>query len=170
MFAGQIVFLPRVSIPTPVEVDNLMLVRRQAKLLVITLVCLLAGAAGCGGNALGLVEVNGTVTLDGTPLSDADVIFQPVDGRPSIGRTDSDGYYELNYMDDKQGALPGTHQVRITTYIERDLDHSDPAIQEGRPERLSAIYNRQTTLSADLKPDQSNTVDFALQSAAGKSK
>jgi hypothetical protein len=170
MFAGQIVFLPRVSIPTPVEVDNLMLVRRQAKLLVITLVCLLAGAAGCGGNALGLVEVNGTVTLDGTPLSDADVIFQPVDGRPSIGRTDSDGYYELNYMDDKQGALPGTHQVRITTYIERDLDHSDPAIQEGRPERLPAIYNRQTTLSADLKPDQSNTVDFALQSAAGKSK
>ena len=152
------------------EVVRLMFARPQSSWVLIIFGCVLPTVVGCGGDALGLVEVTGTVTLDGGPLADADVIFQPADGRPSIGRTDAEGHYDLNYMEGKQGALPGTHQVRITTFVERDPDHADPIVQAGRPERLPAIYNRQTTLTAELKPDQSNTIDFALETAAVKSK
>jgi hypothetical protein len=121
---------------------------------------------GCGSDLLELVEVTGTVTLDGKPLPDAEVIFQPADGRPSSGRTDTEGRYTLQYMDDKSGALPGMHSVRVSTYIERDQDHWDPSVQAGRKEMLPQTYNSRTTLTADLKPHESNVVDFSLNSTS----
>ncbi len=64
--------------------------------------CLLIAAclAGCGGDGLQLVQVNGTVTLDGQPLVGAAVIFHPDGGRPSVGETDSEGRYSLKYTVD----------------------------------------------------------------------
>jgi hypothetical protein len=69
-------------------------------------------------------------------------------------------------MDDKSGALPGKHTVRVSTYIERDQDHWDPSVQAGRKEMLPPTYNSRTTLTAELKPHESNVVDFSLNSTS----
>jgi len=72
--------------------------------------------AGCGGN--GLVTVTGKVTLDGQPLSDATVIFVPVEGANKTttpgGRTDESGVFYLMTREPNDGAMPGEYNVTIT--------------------------------------------------------
>ena len=118
---------------------------------------------GCS-DSVELVYVEGTVTLDSQPVPDAEVTFQPQDGRPSSATTDSEGHYVLHYLPERAGALPGTHRVVISTYVEADLDSPNPIIQEGRAEAIPECYNTSTTLTAELKPGQSDTLDFALHS------
>ena len=121
----------------------------------------LAAVTGCGGGStpdVGLVI--GTVTMDGKPLENAAVIFSPPNGRPSMGLTDSNGKYELNYIRDTKGAVPGTHQVRITTQPEsRPDDYTGPEFKETIP----AKYNTDTTLDAEVKAGE-NTFNFELES------
>jgi hypothetical protein len=78
--------------------------------------------AGCGGGSgPKYVKVSGTVTLDGKPLADAIVQFAPKGskdnqnpGKTSSGYTDANGHYVLKIAnEDKEGALVGTHVVRI---------------------------------------------------------
>lgn len=68
--------------------------------------------AGCGsGRSLVLVE--GQVTLDGKPLSDASVMFLPTEKGPSAyGVTNSDGHFKLTTVNDA-GAMRGSYQVAI---------------------------------------------------------
>src|SRR5262245_45159556 len=82
--------------------------------LVLRFSCLLALAsvAGCGGPEHPPVgRVTGTITLDGQPLGDATVMFQPPDGRPAQGTTDKSGKYSLTYLDGVPGAKVGTNTV-----------------------------------------------------------
>jgi hypothetical protein len=116
------------------------------------LVCL-----GCGGGDVGYVE--GTVTMDGAPLPDAIVTFQPEGGRPSSGRTDENGYYELIYTRGKKGAIPGKHTVTISTLQEGDPDAGGESV----PEKVPAKYNTDTELTADVKAGR-NDFDFDLSS------
>ena len=115
---------------------------------------------GCGGGPT-LGEVEGTVTLDGAPLPHAKVEFQPAAGAPSVGETDAAGKYKLMYSPDNDGALPGTHTVRITTY----RANPEPGSTEVTPERVPTIYNSETTLTKTVeKGDQ--TIDFTLTTPA----
>ncbi len=127
---------------------------------------LFAGLAqGCGGaREVGLVTVEGVVTLNGLPLPDANVVFRPAKGRPSIGRTDGEGRYQLAFIEGRQGALPGQHKVSISTFVEPNSDSSDPLLQKGRPEQVPANYNTRTTLVADLSSDGNVVQDFTLES------
>jgi len=126
------------------------------------LLLLALSVTGCGGG-LGLGTVEGTVTLDGRPLHDAQVIFHPVDGgRPSVGRTDVDGHFELTYIEGTPGALPGEHKVIITSYIEADPDSSDSLIQTGRAEDVPSKYNKETTLTSEVTRGGSEVVTFDL--------
>lgn len=127
------------------------------------LLFMIASTVGCG-DSVELVYVEGTVTLDSQPIPDAEVIFRPEDGRPSAATTDSEGHYVLYYLPDRAGALPGKHRVVISTYVEADLDSPNPIIQEGRAEAIPECYNTSTTLTAELVPGQSDTLDFALHS------
>jgi hypothetical protein len=70
---------------------------------------------GCGGPEL--VPVSGTITLDGDPLADAYVTFEPVEGTlelVSTGITDEAGRYTLA-CGEQPGALPGMHRIQLTT-------------------------------------------------------
>jgi hypothetical protein len=79
---------------------------------------ILAGA-GCGNQSLSKVE--GVVTLDGAPLSDATVSFMPVgNGRAASGLTDSNGYFRLTTFRTDDGALAGDYKV-IVLHDEREL-------------------------------------------------
>ena len=83
----------------------------------LSMLVLAACCCGCSGSGIDvdLAPVSGVVTMDGQPLENAIVIFSPEKGNPSSGKTDANGYYELVYVGDSQGAIVGLHKVRITT-------------------------------------------------------
>jgi hypothetical protein len=118
---------------------------------------------GCG-NDQALVPVTGTVFLDSRPLANATVIFHPADGRPSIGKTDEMGDFELSYIREERGALIGKHTVSISTYQEADPDSENEAIRQGAPEVVPSRYNVRTTLTAEVVPGDTARFDFLLDS------
>jgi hypothetical protein len=131
-------------------------------------ICLVVGACnlvlllGCGKPEHPEVgRVSGVVTLDGQPLPDATVMFQPTEGRASIATTDSAGKYSLIYLDGVPGALLGSHKVIIRTEIPGE-DGQPPIAKEKLPRK----YHEQTELTAEVKPGSSK-FDFALTSQAG---
>jgi len=121
-------------------------------------VCLSASIlAGCGGkvpkNLPELGVVTGVVELDGRPVPDAIVLFEPKgSGTLASAGTDTSGKYQLMYRPDIVGAALGEHVVRIS---KRDGDAG--------PEILPKKFNDKTELTAKVQPGE-NTIDFKLQS------
>ncbi len=117
-------------------------------------------SGGCGGGGASdqpdLARVSGTVTLDGNPLADAMVRFYPQNGRPSSGKTDSQGRYELIYLAGTKGAVIGEHEVRIST-----ADDDEDPLGMQNTETVPAIYNKQTKLKQVVEK-KDNTIDFTL--------
>lgn len=79
-----------------------------------------SAAAGCGGSGYELAPVSGIVTMEGAPLANSTVVFEPVatagseeSGPASSGRTDAAGHFELKLADGSPGAVVGRHRVRI---------------------------------------------------------
>jgi hypothetical protein len=108
---------------------------------------------GCSKSNAEMGLVTGQVMLDGKPLSQADVTFQPDNQKPpSVGRTGPDGRYELGYKRGVQGALVGEHTVRILI---------PPGIAPG-PQKVPARYNAQSELRREVKPGD-NVFDFDLK-------
>lgn len=128
------------------------------------LLALVAAFVGCGGPT-GVATVTGTVTLNGQPLADAMVRFQPTSGgAPSAGTTDSGGRYELRHTRSTLGAVTGSHAVSISTFRAARPDAEPP--EPSRPEQLPRKYNATTELTATVTPG-GNTIDFQLE-ATGK--
>lgn len=98
---------------------------------------LAASLVGCGyGN---VAPVTGTVTLDGEPLADALVRFQPVEGgRPSTATTDAQGNYTLRYTQKQEGAERGKHRVFVSTGQTAEDEQGNEIIIE---EKVPAKYN-----------------------------
>lgn len=77
---------------------------------------------GCSKSAT-LVPVSGKLTMNGKPLGNVKVDFQPdpdqgTKGLGSSGTTDAEGNFTLTYSaEGKPGAIPGFHRVILT-----DLD------------------------------------------------
>ncbi|QDV66796.1 hypothetical protein Poly24_04840 [Rosistilla carotiformis] len=92
-------------------------------------------------------QVEGIVTMDGAPLANVSIIFQPQDdpnARASMGVSDEQGHYSLSYHTDKQGALIGSHKVSVTT----PTDAPDPSGQAKEP--IPAKYNSKTELVVEV--------------------
>ncbi|HEY4258858.1 MAG TPA: hypothetical protein VGM98_01805 [Schlesneria sp.] len=117
--------------------------------------------AGCGSSGVPLSAVEGVVLLDGQPLPNAIVEFQPEDrtgkARPSIGETGPDGKYRLRYSKNQRGAVVGKHKVLITTF--------SPSGDGRFKERVPSAYNTSSTLVREVERS-SNWVDFDLLSSA----
>ena len=78
-------------------------------LLVCAATCLLL--SGCGTK---LHEVSGVVTLDGQPVAEAGVMFQPTAGGPvASGTTDAAGKFTLQCAN-KPGLIAGEYLVTIS--------------------------------------------------------
>jgi hypothetical protein len=84
--------------------------------------CILLTVIGCGGppqsdySKVDLLSVDGTVTLDGSPLANAVITFEnPEDSTFAYALTDSSGGYELRFDSVMMGCTPGTKLVRIST-------------------------------------------------------
>jgi hypothetical protein len=136
---------------------------RQAAGSWLTL-ALAAIAIGCGGSGTDPVPVEGIVTLDGTPLAGATVMFRPEGGRPSAGKTDIEGRYRLRYTGERAGAMPGRHVVSISM-LDGDGGSDDDAgaAPKKKREPIPARYNAKSELVADVTGSRM-TLDFALES------
>jgi hypothetical protein len=140
------------------------MIGRNAALALIGLI-----TVGCGGGSK-VAPVSGAVTLDGKPLANAHIAFQPEAtkgsqnaGVGSYAVTDASGKYTLQTFDnDKPGAVVGTHRVEIS--IKRaETDDRDP---KTRPpvKDLPAKYNRNTELQFKVEPSGSTSANFDLKS------
>jgi len=80
-------------------------------------VALLLAGSGCGSGVAKLYKVSGKVTLDGQPVSEATVEFEPIDPaggqKPASGRTGSDGTFSLTTNTSGDGAVAGKYKVAI---------------------------------------------------------
>lgn len=123
--------------------------------------------SGCGGSeGPELGNVYGTVTLDGEPLAEASVVFQPTEsGRLAVAMTDENGEYVLQYSQTSEGAILGEHVVRITTGQEGSDDGEEviPTV----PERVPVRYNRDALDNPEMNVEiktGTNQFDFELTS------
>jgi len=131
----------------------------------VYLVLLLPLFIGCGGQ---YVPVSGRITLNGEPLADAYVTFQPVGGgnlEPGPGsyaKTDADGRFTLRVVgDERSGARVGPHMVSISAYT--------GAVPEPTEERVARIenlvperYNTETTLRFEVPAGGTTEARFEL--------
>jgi hypothetical protein len=102
-------------------------VRRWQDLLTLGL---LITVTGCG-SGLEWKPIHGAVTLDGQPLAEAAVLFQPIDGGPvASGNTDAQGNFTLTTAG-KPGALAGRYQVAVNKSILRGLKPDGTVSDEG---------------------------------------
>ncbi|MDB5306299.1 MAG: hypothetical protein JWO38_501 [Gemmataceae bacterium] len=108
-------------------------------------------AGGCGGDAP--AEVRGVVRIDGQPLRDGEIIFEAVDGATTPGAGPiKDGRYEVR-------VTPGPKKVRITA--SRPARKADPVMgAAAREQMIAKEFNKQTRLTAEIKPGKNEGVDF----------
>lgn len=131
--------------------------KRIVDVLRLSLLLMLPGSIGCGHAGPQLAPVSGRVTLDGKPLRDADLVFQPDDAKsPSYGRTDADGRYDLGYKRGVPGGLVGWHTVKIAE-VKEITRH---------PQRVPQRYNTESELRREVKPNEKNVFDFELESGS----
>lgn len=127
---------------------------------VVLLAVVLTGFLGCSseeGPGYPLAPVTGTVTLDGKPLSGADIVFEPQgDGTLSYAKTSETGAYEILFKPDIKGAPLGMHTVRISKIGEPDTKFDTINM-------LPAKYHDDSTLTVEVKSGP-NTFDFDLTS------
>jgi hypothetical protein len=142
----------------------------------------LATAPGCNRGPQ-FADVEGTVTLNGRPLPDMEVVFLPDPdtgtlGPASSGYTNEKGHYQLVTNKGQVGAVVGTHRVCIrdlTTLptpplldAEGNRERAGPQGAKPAPKvsRVPAAYSssEQTPLRAvEVKPG-GQTLDFPLGS------
>jgi len=144
-----------------------MLMRLRGYLAIFSLVVLL----GCSGGS-DIAPVSGTVTLDGKPLPDARISFQPAATGEAAGRlelgmgsyatTDAEGRYTLRTADtDEAGAVIGTHRVMISD-IRTETDE-DAGATKAPPPRFPARYS-DGSLTFEVKPEGTDQANFELTS------
>ena len=133
---------------------------------------------GCNSGPEGppLVPVEGTVTLDGKPLSKADLMFVPegdTKGQGGVAQTDMDGRFALLSQDRQhQGAPTGNYRVIINKLVKPDgTDYvpdpnAGPMDQGGFRELLPLAYSDmgQTLLTATVPEGGASNLEFKLNS------
>ena len=128
--------------------------RTRYSFLLLGLVLIL----GCGESKY--APVSGTVTMDGDPLADVLVTFQPAGdtmnpGPGSSGRTNEKGEYTLKVIgENQQGAVIGMHTVQI-----QHMGAGKASAKIAIPPKYSAL----TDLKYEVKRG-SNTANFDLTS------
>lgn len=138
--------------------------RHATKRIMLLAACWLA-VAGCGGSGPQRYAVSGTITFDGKPLPDGEIIFFPTDDvpQPDAGKI-ADGKYAVL-------SLPGKKRVEIRA----DRPSATKTIATGgetgkvtwipaREVYIPAQYNTRSKLSIEVLPAGPREFDFQLYS------
>ncbi|MCA9195709.1 MAG: hypothetical protein KDB03_28260 [Planctomycetales bacterium] len=121
---------------------------------------------GCGsGNT---AKVEGVVTLDGKPLPDIRVLFQPENkdsenlGVGSFGLTDSEGKFVLVLSDsESEGAVVGNHTVILSDKLTEDPEDSDAGFAKVPKSRIPRKYSKSPP-TFEVKAGVVNQAEIAL--------
>jgi hypothetical protein len=104
------------------------------------------------------------------PLAEGSVVFQPVAppgstiaGKGSVAFCDEDGYFQLETVDGKRGAVLGDHRVRI--YGPRKQAPAPSKVDGGdgaAPEIVPKKYNFDTKLTFTVTSTGTSEANFDL--------
>jgi len=116
--------------------------------------------AGCGPSGPTTHTVSGTVTFDGAPVAQGEIVFRDAAGQEkSYGGQISNGKYSFD-------SSPGAKKVEISAMREvpGEWDTSNPGEKVPLMEQyIPEKYNAESTLTA--KVTGANTINFELKSA-----
>jgi hypothetical protein len=133
----------------------------------------LLSALGCG-SPYKLAPVSGKVTLNGQPLVNATIAFNPIrkegsrslDAGPhSVGNTNAAGEFALNTLTGENGALVGKHTV-VISLISSEAEQGDARPPRGGwplKDAIPARYNHKSELIFDVPPGGSTQANFDLK-------
>jgi len=134
--------------------------------------CLVMGlCAGCGkSRAFEVAPVQGTVTLDGEPVTRGMVTFVPDEksgtkGPIGVGKIEEDGSYHIVTLpnaDSLNGAVVGRHRIRVSHFASDRYSETRDAVR---------LYSSETTsgLTAEVKPGVTNAIDLPLETPSPES-
>ena len=127
----------------------------QRFFLLFSVAVVLAVLAGCSGGP-SLNEVNGTVTLDGTPKGGIGIRFDPITlgTAPGFSTTQADGTYVVFYPGAKQGIPAGEYKV---VFFPQETD-------DGLPDwKIAPKYGEESEVRATVNSGR-NTLNFDITS------
>ncbi|MBI1248515.1 hypothetical protein GC197_11835 [bacterium] len=138
----------------------------MARALTIGLLALVLG--GCSGSQR-IVPVSGVVTLDGEPLADAVIGFEPIAtegefeaGMGSYARSDAEGRFVLRALTKEEGALVGVHRVSVSTVVGKEGPNGE--MLGLTKERVPARYNNDTKLTFEVPAGGTDQANLDLKS------
>lgn len=140
---------------------------------------------GCGPVDDGLpktVSATGTITLDGSPVEGASIVFIDVSGTYSASASsDSKGYFSLNSFEAKSGAVPASYKVQVSKTVEiegagqasarapsEEAEHAAESEEAGifwkndLPKKYASIAT--SGLAFDITEDGADNLDISLTS------
>lgn len=132
--------------------------------------CCLWSLASCGGDGT-LAPVSGVVKLNGKPVADVEVLFQPATGDsakspgPSaFGVTGPDGRYTVKVIGEaKSGATVGKNHVLFSGRVPAE-DFSEDGKKRGKPAvSIPARYSNEAKMEFDVPRGGTNNADFELK-------
>lgn len=131
------------------------MLRERNWLVVVIVAAALAVHVGCSGAARmpAAYSVAGLVTVDGEPLNEGAIAFEPADGRGGVyGGQIRDGRYDVK-------VAAGPKKVSIVGM--KELGVIGPTGQPAPSQFLPAKYNTRTELAATVEP-RTNDIPFVL--------
>ena len=130
---------------------------RRFELAGLCLVLLLA--TGCG-DADGMTDVSGTVTIDGQPMGEGAITFSPLDGKsPTSGAHVEKGQYKARVPAGEMKVII-THPKVVGT--KKIYDTPDSPVMPVTEEALPARYNTDSELKLSVQPG-ANKKDWELK-------
>ncbi|MEQ1824569.1 MAG: carboxypeptidase-like regulatory domain-containing protein [Pirellula sp.] len=141
----------------------------QKSLLVFAVVAI-GLLLGCGDSSDGPKTVNasGVLTLDGSPVKEAQVVFVDVTGVPAYATTDANGKFSMMVSDTKKGAVPGTYPVIVSKTKMEDLGGGSVKLEQGLPAQYGDPAK--SGISVEVPATGTNSIKIELVSSAKKSK
>lgn len=149
---------------------NFFVCRSSQSRMVMLAVVIAAAAVGCGGGSgppSGRLPVSGEVTLDGQPLDQGAIQFEPTDktSKLNAGGVIANGKYKIGT---EQGLPPGKYKVSITSVAKDTRSAQDIMDKPGEPpaERIAAKFNTESAEVVEVVGGgKKNEFNFKTESA-----
>jgi hypothetical protein len=142
--------------------------RAGTRIVILVGFAIFAGS-GCGTNEK-IAPVSGVVKLNGKPVADVEVIFQPITesvnspGPAAFGVTDAEGRYTVKVVGENiVGATVGKNRVQFSGKASA-ADFSEDGTKRGKPAvSIPAKYSTDSKIEFDVPAKGTTTADFELK-------
>ncbi len=128
--------------------------------------CLIACLIGCGDSSgPRTVDAAGVVTLDGSPVEKAQVIFiDNNSSNPASAMTDLQGRFSLSLNGEKSGAIPGNYKVQVSKTLLKSASSggADVTITYGLPKKYASVIT--SGLTCDVPDNGIKDIKLELSS------